>query len=382
MKIAHVIPALTKGGAERVVVDLANQAIADGHSTTIIVAVAADYKLLPAPLDSRVALRTICPAGTSVRSCYARLPLWLWSNRAWLMSLDVVHCHLTFGSVFGSLLQTLRRRLGARFPRVIETYHAVGVAIPKAKRLLHARLLARRDALAFMAEDPFWTAFRARRPDQLLVTIPNGVASGPNSRECARLIATGRGDSQRAPVVGSIGRLVAERRPDLLLEAFAAILGDLETPPHLLLGGEGPQRQAIARRARELGISDRVHLPGLVLDPAALFTEMDLYLTVNVGPVTGIAAIEAALAGLPVIAVQMNGEYVASADDWIWSSPDPQSVARRARELLADSDARAALAERQCRYAREKHSVVRMARAYSRLYVAAIEAAGEVGECR
>ena len=36
MNIVHVVPALTKGGAERVAVELANHAVGSGHKVTLI----------------------------------------------------------------------------------------------------------------------------------------------------------------------------------------------------------------------------------------------------------------------------------------------------------------------------------------------------------
>jgi len=175
-----------------------------------------------------------------------------------------------------------------------------------------------------------------------------------------------------ALVVGSIGRLVHERRPDLLLEAFAKLSKVHASDVHLLLGGEGPERARLAERARYLGLAERVHLPGIVLDPPTVLGLIDLYLTVNVGPMTGIAAMEAAFSGVPVIAAQLLPAHAVAASDWIWSSPDPSALGRKAGELLADGEARALLSRDQQAYVRTRHSVEAMAEAYYRLYEEAL----------
>ena len=131
---------------------------------------------------------------------------------------------------------------------------------------------------------------------------------------------------------------------------------------------DGPERAPLTARARELGLERRVHFSGLVLDAAEPLGLIDLYLTVAVGPTIGIAALEATLFGLPVLAVQLLADYRPRPQDWIWSSADPAKVADRAIELLSDHALLRALAERQREHALAIHSVEAMGNAYERLY--------------
>src|SRR3569833_832498 len=86
MKIAHVIPALTKGGAERVVVDLANAAVDDGHDVSIVAAVPAPPELIAGELRHEV---NVMHVGTgSIRPAYLRLVPRLIRNRKWLFGQD------------------------------------------------------------------------------------------------------------------------------------------------------------------------------------------------------------------------------------------------------------------------------------------------------
>lgn len=371
MKIVHVIPALTKGGAERVVIDLANDAVERGHQVTILCAVPAPAEELPRPIRPEVALRYIAPSGRSRRAAYATMLPWLLRNRRWLRDQDVIHCHLTAAAVFGSLVQWLRR---GRSPVVVETYHAVGMAIPDRQRAFHAALLGQRDAVAFMADDPFWARFRETRPAGLFRTIPNGIVPLPPidagaSEEYRR---TRTRIPERALVVGSIGRLVPERRPDLLLESFARLDKASSRDVHLLLGGEGPERDRLLALAHTHGIADRVHLPGLVLDPREPLGLIDLYWTINIGPITGISALEAVFAGLPVLAIQFERDHRDAKSDWVPSFTDPADLARAAALALDDLPALKQLAERQQVHARKHHGIDAMADAYYSLYTAAL----------
>jgi len=65
--------------------------------------------------------------------------------------------------------------------------------------------------------------------------------------------------AERPPVVLAIGRLSVEKGMIDLVEAFALI----DRPEaRLVIGGDGPERERIARRVSELGLDDRVHLAG------------------------------------------------------------------------------------------------------------------------
>jgi glycosyltransferase involved in cell wall biosynthesis len=238
-------------------------------------------------------------------------------------------------------------------------------------------LLSGRDAVAFMAEDPEWTRYTAARPGRLFRLILNGVAPPPPvSPAVVEWFRTERTSipAKRDAVIGSVGRLATERRPDLLLETFVCLSKLLDRDVHLLLAGEGLERGALEAQIQRHSLGNRVHLPGLVVNSAEPLAIIDLYLTVNVGPITGIAALEAAFAGLPVIAVQLQQGYKAAPGDWIWSSTDPAEVAARAVELIINLPERQMLAGQQQAYVRAHHSVEAMARAYDRLYDDALAA--------
>ena len=179
MKIVHVIAALTKGGAERVLVELANHAVELGHEVAVLCAVEVDPALIAHLLDPRVEQRFIAPGARSPRAAYVRIVPWMLRHRRWLVGRDIVHCHLTFGSIFGTVLQAFKRLTRNRRPAVVETYHAVGMAISRRRRAVHAALLAGREAVAFMGSDDYWSNFTKQRPRRLFATIPNGIAPPP-----------------------------------------------------------------------------------------------------------------------------------------------------------------------------------------------------------
>ena len=113
MKIAHLIPALTRGGAEKVAVELANTGVAAGHDVALVAGWDVDRDLLAA-ISIRGSISAPCrPRGPGRLARYANAFRWTRANRNWLLAQDVVHCHLTLAAFVGTLLGRMRPSAGA-----------------------------------------------------------------------------------------------------------------------------------------------------------------------------------------------------------------------------------------------------------------------------
>ncbi|MDQ2879145.1 MAG: glycosyltransferase [Pseudomonadota bacterium] len=370
LKIVHVIPALTKGGAEKVVVDLANQGARAGHDVTVVAGFPVDPALIQHTLLPAVTLKFVAPAGLPKLRPYLTIIPWLLRNWSWLRQADIVHAHLTFASIFATAVQWTRRITGGTGPRTVETFHGVGMPIRPSQRSRAARLAQGRDGFVLMAEDAFWADFAAKHPRLPTAVIPNGIDTDMAPYDEAERIAYRRmiGMPDSARVIGTIGRLRAERNPFATVAAFAEAAKRLPDDVHFIIGGDGPMTDAVRAEGNRLGLGERLHLPGLVIDPALAIAIMDVYVSMNVGAITGIAGLEAAAAGKPVIALQARPGHIATDADWIWSSEDPAAVGAEAARLLDDPAATSALGESQRAHVTAHHSAATMARAYEAFY--------------
>ena len=293
------------------------------------------------------------------------------------MQQDIIHCHLTYGSLVGTLIGKWRKISGAKRPMIVETYHAVGMGIPVFNRWVHARLAAGRDGLALIAEDAYWCSFTAAHRNLAIKIIPNGISLG-----AAGEVSQVERDAYRKQIgipddcrliVGTVGMLRPDRKPWLFIPVFAEVDRVMGPDVHYLIAGGGPEIDRVKSLAAEHGLEGRVHLPGLVVNPQLPFSLIDLYVTLNVGTLTGIAALEAALTGCPVVAIQMSGEFQRRPDDWIWSSADPMETAGEIVRMLRSEQARRALAKNQSAHVRANHTTNVMAEAYYDLYRTARE---------
>ena len=96
----------------------------------------------------------------------------------------------------------------------------------------------------------------------------------------------------------TIARLTEQKRLDRLVAAFAHI-ADPET--RLLILGEGEDRAALERQVRELGLSERVTMPGYVADIAEALHAADLFVLTSDYEGLPAAMLEAMAANCPVL---------------------------------------------------------------------------------
>ncbi len=164
-------------------------------------------------------------------------------------------------------------------------------------------------------------------------------AAPPLSRE----EIAGGAVSDGTRIVLGLGRLDAEKGFDILLRALAL------TPPHvrLALVGEGRERGRLEALARELGVADRVHMPGWAADPAPWIAGCDVLAMSSREEPLGNVVLEAWRASKPVVALDSPGPL------WLIDKPGenglvtpleaPEPFARAILEVLDDPELAARL---------------------------------------
>jgi glycosyltransferase involved in cell wall biosynthesis len=361
MRILQVIPTLTKGGAERVVVELANASIVSGDNVTVLLAYPADYGLNQRFLKSEIVVRLVSSKRTSRLFQYCKLPFWVTKNWHFLKGFDVIHCHLTFGLVFGLIVSINRKLSRGRNPKLVATCHMVGVRghIERFNRICSYFF----DSFVLMALDNEWRKFISSANRTNIEIVPNGIsATKPVSQLSKKL-------KSDYFVVGTISRLDAERRPLLFLEVFSELLKlDSIRQYKFILGGEGKERGKLEGLSKELGLNEALNFTGLIRDPHEIFSRIDLYVSLNVEALTGIAGLEAVFADLPVVAIQLSPNYTTGAADWIWSDSVPRNVAKKILQLANDPIETKKLASQQNLHACRQYSTQSMMDGYRKIY--------------
>jgi glycosyltransferase involved in cell wall biosynthesis len=178
--------------------------------------------------------------------------------------------------------------------------------------------------------------------------IPNPVDLTPPRR---RLTGTRR--------LVAVGRLVHQKGFDLLLRAFARI-----APEHpewtLTIWGEGDRRPPLEALRAELGLQEKVRLPGLTERPGQWVEEAEVFVLSSRFESFGNVVTEAMVAGLPVVAFDCPwgpGEILRDGDDGLLVPPeDVEALAAALRRLILDPDLRRRLGEAGARNVRRFRS--------------------------
>ena len=131
---------------------------------TVVAGWKVDESVLRTRLDPDVAVYYMLENTTGILRRYGAGLMWMWRNRRRLADQDVVHCHLTQAAVFGTIIHLARTASRKPRPAIVETYHSVGMPIPKWLTRFRAVLCKRRDGLALMATDSYWSDFLRRHP--------------------------------------------------------------------------------------------------------------------------------------------------------------------------------------------------------------------------
>ena len=106
-----------------------------------------------------------------------------------------------------------------------------------------------------------------------------------------------------------VGRLLELKHPDDVVRAFA-VINQGNPKCALIIAGDGPMRIDLEKLAFELGVSNKVHFLGNI--GQSRLTKLLAGCFAYLSPLTGGALVEAALAGLPVIAYDRDwqGEFI------------------------------------------------------------------------
>jgi len=145
-----------------------------------------------------------------------------------------------------------------------------------------------------------------------------------------------------APMVLALGRLHRNKAFDILVRALPLLPG-----VHAVIAGEGPERAALIKLARELGVQDRLHLLGWRTDQAALLARCDLLACPSRHEPLGNVVIEAFSAARPVVAADAAGPVeliVPGRDGLLVPREDPDALAAAIATVLADPALAARLA--------------------------------------
>lgn len=271
---------------------------------------------------------------------------------------DIVHTHSSKGGLLGRLAA---RAAGA--PALIHTPHGhvfsghfgstaslVFLALERAM----GRITDRTVALT-RGEEQDYRDLKVGAADSLRI-IHSGVPLErfSKARVPAREARKSLGLPPGAPVVGTVGWLLAIKGPATLLAAMGRVW-EQHPEAFLVYVGQGPLKDGLAREAEGMGKAGKVLFTGWRKDVEKLLPAFDVFVLASENEGMGRAVVEAMAAGKPAVASRVGGlpDLVLDGETGVLVPPgDPGALADAVLVLLNDPERAAAMGQK----ARERAS--------------------------
>ncbi len=275
---------------------------------------------------------------------------------------DLVHTHLVHADLYGAL---------AAAAPLVSTKHNDDPF--RAGRFRYVeRLLARR-ARRLIAITQALKRFNVERvglPASKLEVVHYGIDSPPSAWSDNPRLELPRG----ARMLLAIARLEPQKGVDLGIRALARIR-EREPSAILVVLGEGPERGALSRLARDLDVDDALFLPGRVGDVAWFLHRCEALVHPARWEGFGLALLEAMSVSKPIVATRVSSipEIVVDRETGLLVAPeDVGSLAGAVTTLLADPTLAADYGAAGARRAAAEFSAAAMARKTAEVYERAL----------
>jgi glycosyltransferase involved in cell wall biosynthesis len=287
---------------------------------------------------------------------------------------QVVHTHTSKAGALGRVAARL-----CRVPAIVHTPHghifygyygrlisATFVAVERwLGRVTHALIaLTEAGRLEYLE--------RRIAPADRLFAIHSGIdlTAYHRNRSTPAVARRTLGLPARGPIIGVLGRLVPIKGHRYLIDALPAILR--EFPSALLLFvGEGPEREALAKRAASLGVTNHLRMVGARFNLPGYVAACDVVVQPSLNEGMGRTVLEALVMGKPVVASRVGGlpDLITHGDNGLLVPPAaPSALAHAVCSLLWDPVRLRRMSETARRSIDHRFSAQAMVDAIDRLY--------------
>lgn len=283
---------------------------------------------------------------------------------------DIVHTHLPHATIWGRIAARL-----SGIKTVFSTEH--NLSVWKRKRFFfyllykvtckwNFKIIAVSKAIKKKIAKEFSV------PEQKIVVVYNGIDTieYDDSIKCPEdLIKLTR------PIIGTVGRLHKIKGHSYLVKAFSKVVQQYPTA-HLLIVGDGDQRQNLEKQIIELELNNSVHLLGSRSDVRAILQLIDIFVFPSLEEGLGIALIEACAAGKPYVATNVGGipEIIKDGENGFLVSPsDSVALGEKIIQLLKDKEQYKKLASYNQQVIKRKFNIHDKVKTLEQLYLQSLK---------
>ncbi|MEM2146428.1 MAG: glycosyltransferase [Candidatus Jordarchaeaceae archaeon] len=219
--------------------------------------------------------------------------------------IDILHAHTFSPNFWGRIASIV-----ARVPIIITTEHTVASYKKVWQRRIDKYLSNFSNAIIAVSNEVKKTLVSYCNIDPFkIVVIHNGINYNNQKTLTVEQLCILREHLKLKfglPVILTIGRLSAPKGHIFLLEAISMLLKD-NIKAQFLIAGDGPLRNQLEQRAKQLEIQEYVNFLGFRDDVETLLQLADIIMFPSIREGFSIALLEAMAAGKPIIATDVGG---------------------------------------------------------------------------
>jgi glycosyltransferase involved in cell wall biosynthesis len=269
-RLAIFLPGLYDGGAERILLNLADRMAARGFAVDLVLARAEGPYMSEIPASVRV----IDLKAPRVMLCLPALVHYLRTERPTVM----------LSALYANIIAVWARCIAGIPQRVVLSEHNTLTSVSNGEKDLRWKLYPELAKWFYPWADGIIAVSKGVASDLALATnlppsriqvIYNPIVTPDLQRKSAALLEHPWFRAGEPPVVLGVGRLTAQKAFSVLIEAFALVRKSQSA--RLLILGEGEERPMLEALIRQLGLDQEVSLPGFASNPYSYMAHAALF---------------------------------------------------------------------------------------------------------
>jgi|MudIll2142460700_1097286.scaffolds.fasta_scaffold09138_5 glycosyltransferase involved in cell wall biosynthesis len=300
-KVLFFIPSLEGGGAEKVMVNILRQADKSNIEPVLLLLYPFEHSPYRALLPEYV---RVIVAGRNSDSIVEKIKQGMhffktvYRVKPKAIVSMLTHCNIMAvlaGMVFGIRVVACEQNTLGEVIKAKEGRNILWIPVAPLVKIVYRfadKIIAVSEGVKINLTDEF------RIPAHMIEVIYNPIDIDRIS-ELSRMPLEHPFFQGSAPVILAIGRLVRQKRFDLLIRAFREVLSELDA--RLIIAGEGPERESLQRLAKDLGIGEKISLVGFQANPYAFLSKADVFVLSSSYEGLPMVLLEALACGTPVI---------------------------------------------------------------------------------
>jgi glycosyltransferase involved in cell wall biosynthesis len=317
IKVLHILPSLTRGGAEKVCFDIISNLNLDKFEPTLLL-----FKDNGEGLAWKKSLEN---HNVSIYKLNKKKRVDL-PNFVQIIKIikkikpDIIHTHLG-GDIYGRLAGKL-----AGVKVIVSTEHNINQSETKLVSLLKrwtVRYAKQIFAVSQAVKEDAVTRYLIKSAK--ITVIYNGIDIG-NFSNCYK-----ETEDNEIITLGAMGRLSRQKGFSVLIESIKLVKSK---NIRLLIAGQGELEINLKKQVNRLNLNDKIKFLGKI-DPQNFFKQIDVFVFPSLWEGLGLVALEAAASKKPIIASSVDGirEIITDESGWLFQSGNEHDLAKKIEEV-------------------------------------------------